>query len=66
MNGKRSDIITTFVPKGNHYGDINEYTSKQKVAVQQYDYSYIEISIKNHEDKEIEFNSAYNIDLLLE
>ena len=63
---ERSDIITSFVPKGKFYGDIHEYVSKEKVKINQYDYSYIEISIKNHEDKDIVFNTPFIINLLLE
>ena len=66
MNGKRSDIITSFVPKVKEYGDINEYTSLQTVEIQQYDFSSVEIGIKNQEDKNILFRSPYTINLLLE
>lgn len=66
INGAESKLITSFVPKGKHYGDINEYTSLQTVDIQQYDYSNIEIGIKNHENEDIVFKSAYSINLLLE
>ena len=38
----------------------------KKVAINQYDYSYVEVEIKNEKDERIEFNSNFNIDLLLE
>jgi len=66
LNGKHSDIITTFAPKGERYGDVREYSSEQKVAINQYDYSYVEVEIKNEKDERIEFNSNFIIDLLLE
>ena len=66
VNGKRSDLITSFVPKGKHFGDIHEYTSLQKVKINQYDFTYIEVHIKNQNDEPIEFLTGVSIDLLLE
>ena len=66
INGIESKLITAFVPKNGEYGDIHEYNSDGKVALNQYDYSRIEISIKNQDDEDIEFNTPFSVKLYLE
>ena len=62
---KRSDIITSFVPKGEQYGDLCEYSSKKEVEMSDYDFTNISINILNHENKEIKFDSPCSIELTL-
>lgn len=67
MNGEFSDMIASFVSKGKQIGDIDEYSSVQKVAIDySYDFSHIDISIQNQNGEDIEFKSPFSIDLLLE
>jgi hypothetical protein len=66
VNGEESKLIASFIPKNGEYGDLHKYISDEKIALNQCDYSKIEISIKNHDDEMIEFDTLFSVRLSLE